>query len=75
MSANSFNTRIRESLITKAFLDKTLRVYNGQTLKSFYVRGDMVGKRLGEFSVSKTLGSDIGQTKKGVKQRLRSRKK
>ncbi len=54
-----FNTKIRNSTITKIFLDKTLRVYNGSTLKSFYIREGMVGKKLGEFSITKILGQDI----------------
>lgn len=58
-----FNTRIRNSIITDFFIDKKFRVYNGSKSKSFVIRSYMVGKKLGEFSITKILGSDIALSK------------
>lgn len=55
----ALNTRLRNSTITDIFLEKTLRVYNGAKLKSFQIKADMRGKKLGEFSITKILGDDI----------------
>lgn len=58
-SLRALNTRVRNSTITGIFIDKTLRVYNGMKLRSFFIRGDMRGKKIGEFSITKILGDDI----------------
>jgi ribosomal protein S19 len=68
----ALNTRIRNATITGIFIDKTLRVYNGAKLKSFYVRGDMCGKKTGEFSITKVLGEDILYSKA---RKLKAKKK
>lgn len=70
----ALNTRIRNSTITDIFVDKTLRVYNGAKLRSFYVRGDMRGKKMGEFSITKVLGDDI-LLSKARKLKAKKRKK
>lgn len=57
--ASVYNTAVRNSTITAIFLDKTVRVYNGSKLKSFFIRPSMLGKKLGEFSLTKVLGRDI----------------
>ena len=74
MSSESFNTRQRRSLITDIFLHKTLRVYNGVTLRSFFVRSEMLGHRLGEFSITKVLGDDI-LLSKSVKMKARRKRR
>lgn len=58
-ASNVYNTAVRNSTITAIFLDKTVRVYNGSKLKSFFIRPAMLGKKLGEFSITKVLGRDI----------------
>lgn len=57
--ATAYNTTIRNSLISNVFVDKTLRIYNGSSVKSFLIRSGMLGKKLGEFSITKVLGRDI----------------
>lgn len=69
---HALNTRVRNSTITDIFIDKTLRVYNGAKLRSFYVRGDMRGKKTGEFSITKVLGEDILYSKA---RKLKAKKK
>lgn len=59
LNLNALNTRMRNSTITEALVDKTLRVYNGAKLKSFHIKSDMCGKKIGEFSITKVLGDDI----------------
>lgn len=70
----ALNTRIRNSTITSIFVDKTLRVYNGAKLRSFYIRGDMCGRKTGEFSITKVLGQDIILSK-ARKAKAKKRKK
>lgn len=55
----SFNTYKRNSTINTYLLDKRLRVYNGLKFISFIVRKNMVGKKVGEFSITKVMGSAI----------------
>jgi ribosomal protein S19 len=73
LKSNGFNTSNRNSLITSVFLDKTLRVYNGAKAKSFIVKSTMLGKKLGEFSITKVLGRDIALSKQ-LKAKAKKRK-
>jgi len=66
----SFNTWIRSSRISPFFIDKRFRVYNGSKQISFVVSKDMIGKKFGEFSISKVMGSDII-----ISKRLKAKKK
>lgn len=76
LNANALNTRMRNSTITEVLVDKTLRIYNGAKLKSFQIRADMCGKKLGEFSITKVLGEDIIMSKeRKVKAKRKSKKK
>lgn len=59
MKLTALNTRMRNTTITEVLVDKTLRVYNGANLKSFLIRSDMCGQKIGEFSITKVLGEDI----------------
>jgi len=68
--SSSFNTWIRSSSISPYFIDKRFRVYNGSKQISFVVSKDMIGKKFGEFSISKVTGSDII-----VSKRLKAKKK
>lgn len=72
LKAPAFNTRLRSSLVGPYFVDKVLRIYNGNALKSVVVRPEMVGRRLGEFSVTKIMGRDIAIS---VHLKARARKK
>jgi len=71
---DSFNTRMRSSTISKLFVNKTLRVYNGASLKSFFVRDSMCGKKLGEFSITKILGQEVG-INKHLKSKTKNKKR
>jgi len=72
----SFNTFKRNSLITAKFLGKRLRVHNGKRLISFIVQRNMIGKSLGEFSVTKFLGSErIRSMLKKIKAKKKRKKK
>lgn len=73
LKATAFNTHVRNSLITGIFLDKTLRIYNGSKVKSFIIKPTMLGKRLGEFSITKVLGRDIALSKQ-LKAKAKKRK-
>lgn len=70
----TFNTFDRVSNINNLFIDKRFRVYNGRKFISFIVRKSMVGKKLGEFSITKVLGSDIALSKQ-LKIKLKKKKK
>jgi ribosomal protein S19 len=56
------------------FIDKRLRVYNGLRFISFNVKKSMLGKKLGEFSAAKVLGSNIALSKY-LKMKAKKRKK
>lgn len=66
----SINTWIRSSIISRILLNKRVRVYNGSKYISFIVSKDMIGKKFGEFSIGKVIGSDII-----ISKRLKARRK
>lgn len=61
--SNKFNSYSRNSTITKDFVNKRLRIHSGRFWVSFVVTDDMVGKKLGEFSFTKVIGSRIAHSK------------
>ena len=70
----SFNTYKRNSLINKNLIDKRLRVYNGIRYISFIVKKNMIGKKIGEFSMTKVMGSAIALSM-FLKKRRKKKKK
>ena len=72
-----FDTNIRNGFVTKAFIDKRFRVYNGSKTLSFIIVNGMVGKKLGEFSITKVLGRDIlvSKDRKAKAKKKQKRKK
>lgn len=46
----------RNSVVCKLFVNKRFRIFNGKTFITLNVTSDMIGHRLGEFSVTKRLG-------------------
>lgn len=75
-NVSSLNTKLRNSTITNIFLDKKLRVHNGLKFVSFLVTDKMLGKKLGEFSISKVLGTDIYFSKiRKAKEKKKKKKK
>jgi small subunit ribosomal protein S19 len=57
----------RRSLITPDFVGLTFLVHNGKTFSSVYVTENMVGHRLGEFSLTKIFKKHGGHTEKVTK--------
>jgi ribosomal protein S19 len=74
INKTAFNTWKRSSVIPLVFVDKRVRVYNGAKDISFIVSQDMVGKKLGEMSLTKVLGSAIALSKKLKEKRKRKEK-
>jgi len=46
----------RNSVVSKVFVNKRFRIFNGKTFITLNVTSDMIGHRLGEFSFTKRLG-------------------
>jgi ribosomal protein S19 len=49
--------------VIKSNVHKKVRVYNGKKFISFYIRPIMVGHKLGEFVLTKVMGSAITLSK------------
>jgi len=61
--SKKFFTHKRNSCIAPHFLDKRMAVHSGNKWKSYLIRTNkMVGKKLGEFSMTKLFGSAIAQS-------------
>lgn len=71
---HGFNTYIRNSVINSFLIDKRLRVYNGQKYISFVVKKNMLGKKIGEFSMTKVLGTSISLSMFLKKKRKKKKK-
>jgi len=70
-----FNMWNRNSTIPKIYIDRKLRVYNGRHFISFVVKPAMVGQKIGEFSITKVLGSAVGLSMElKAKRKKRSKK-
>lgn len=54
-----FLTRNRHFLISNCLVNKKFKIHNGIWMLSLTVKPDMVGHRLGEFSITKKLGREI----------------
>jgi len=67
---NENNIPKRQTVISKAMIDFRLKVYNGKIKIPVYVTSKMVGHKLGEFSITKILG-----TRTALKRNLRKAKK
>ena len=59
LNSHIFNTHKRNSIINVNFIDKRLRVYNGFKYISFIIKKNMIGKQIGDFSITKVMGSAI----------------
>ncbi len=51
----SLQTRLRNTVIIKEFINKTIHVYNGMNYFPLIIRPVMVGYKLGDFIFSKKL--------------------
>lgn len=60
-------TWARACTIIPDFVGHTFMIHNGKIFNKLFVTEDMVGHRLGEFSLTRTFRSHGGVKKKGVK--------
>ena len=59
----------RASMITPDFVGQTIAVHNGKQFIPVYVTENMVGHKLGEFSVTRNFRGHIKKTEKGSRKR------
>ena len=57
----------RSSLITPDFVGQTIGVHNGKTFIPVYITENMVGHKLGEFSLTRNFRGHSGAKNKGNK--------
>ena len=57
----------RASLITPDFVGQTIGVHNGKTFIPVYITENMVGHKLGEFSITRNFRGHSGSKNKGNK--------
>lgn len=62
------NTKIRNTNILPSFEGKTFTLYNGRRPVSIFITEEMRWLKLGELSLTKTIGSNKGK-KKGKKKK------
>jgi len=69
-------TRAREMKISKELLKikRTLQVYKGKSSEAVFLTRRMIGHRLGEFSLTKKLGSKIHDSARNKKRKNKQRK-
>ena len=63
-SRKPIKTWSRRSMITPDFVGHTLMVHNGKIFNSVYVTENMVGHKLGEFSLTRTFKKHGAHTAK-----------
>jgi len=66
---NKSKSWIRNSIIPNSFLNKTFYVYNGRIHLPVLVKSDMIGRKFGEFSITKSLGYKVKKKSKRIKKR------
>jgi ribosomal protein S19 len=59
---NSVNLK-RSSMVPNTILDKEIFIYNGLCFKNFHIKKNVVGHKLGEFSITKVLSREIVERK------------
>ncbi|MCK4421870.1 30S ribosomal protein S19 [candidate division WOR-3 bacterium] len=57
-------TYSRSSVITKEFVGQTVEVHNGKKFIPVYIREEMIGHRLGEFSPTRKFIAHAGSKEK-----------
>lgn len=65
------HTYLRGAQIPFSALDKRVAVYNGKKFSSFIVRKFMLGRKFGEFALTKRLGEIIHEKIKAKKKKNR----
>lgn len=66
-------TNNRASTIIRRMIGRTISVYNGKYHRRIQITRLMVGHNIGEFVVTKKLGSLIHHTKKNIKKKRKLR--
>ena len=66
-SKSVIKTWSRASLITPDFVGQTIGVHNGKTFVPVYITENMVGHKLGEFSLTRNFRGHAGAKNKGKK--------
>ena len=66
-SKKAIKTWSRRSMITPDFVGHTFLVHNGKVFNSVFVTENMVGHRLGEFSLTRIFKRHGGHTEKVTK--------
>ena len=65
-SKKPIQTWSRRSTITPDFIGHTFNVHNGKAFVSVYVTENMVGHKLGEFSLTRVFKAHGGMTRKEI---------
>ena len=53
-----FTTFKRNCIISSVFINKMIHVHNGRDLASIRIQNTMIGKKLGEFIITKIVGRE-----------------
>lgn len=71
----SLRLRFRNSAIPKKFIKKRLKIYNGIWFITVFVKPDIVGTTLGEFSFSRRVGERTHLKEKRKKKSATTKRK
>ncbi len=63
-STDGIKTWARACTIIPEFVNHTFMVHNGKDFKKVYVTENMVGHKLGEFSITRTFRAHAGQKRR-----------
>lgn len=75
VKSKNFHSFFRNVTITKIFIGKRIRLYAGNTKKSFNIRKLMLKFKLGDFSITKIFGSAIARSMANKEKRKKEDKK
>lgn len=64
-----YKTKRRGQVINIEMVGKLFKVYNGKNYIPIQITGEMVGHKLGEFSLTKKIGSSIHLSEKNKKKK------
>jgi small subunit ribosomal protein S19 len=68
-------TQSRTSHIPSNFIGKTIAVYNGKKHKPLKITHKMIGQKLGQFVLTKKIGSSIHNSERNRKRKEKQRRK
>lgn len=69
----NYRTRQRSKTITEEFIGEIIKIYNGKQYITIQITKNMVGHKLGEFALTKKLGSSIHQSEKNKKKKSKKK--